>query len=1511
MQTRQLRQILTLSLLMLVFILAISSSEPAAAAGPWYVAPGGADGNDCLSPGTPCETIHGALGKASSGDTIYVATGTYTRSGTPVLLVSKDILLSGGWDLSFTSQDGYSTIDGEDTHRGITINSGLTVELERFEITNSSTGSTGGGIQVISSNLTVRDSAIHNNYAYAGGGGITASSSTLTIVRSSISQNYSPQWGGGIFSSCTDLYIDNSTISENITDSGGGGISHDCLTTLSVNSSSIVGNLASVQSGGGIRTAGGASIKNSILALNTSGTEGHDCSGEITSLGYNVISDSTNCTITATSGDQFDSDPLVGPIVAQPGYNALSASSPAIDAGNPAGCTDHDGDPITQDQRGEPRSGVCDIGAFEYSTPTAAASIHMVSGSPQRAEPLAQFSEALVAALLDASGNPVVGDTVDFTAPASGPSGTFADSGTNVTSIPTDQYGLAETSLFTANEQAGAYVIDAAVSGFTGTAQFDLINAAWFVSTGGSNGSDCSTPLTPCASINAVFAKPGFVPGETINVEAGTYTGGGGFVADIDDDAVLKGGWDPTFTTQNSISTLDGGGTVLTVYIGVGIEAAMDRFVIQNGFNGNGGGIINWGNLTITNSTVTQNLKGGGIWNTDIGVLNMDNCIVSDNVSDAFSSNSGGGIKNNGEATITQTTISGNSANNQGGGIVNTSTVSLVQSTISDNEAASGGGIQNNGTLFLEDSTVSGNQATSRGGGILSESCGGCIYTYLNNATVSDNTADEGGGVYDNGSGDVIASNSIIASNTATSTGPDCAGTIDSLGYNLIGNTADCTFNDSDGDLLDRAAWLESLGLYGGVTETHRLGSLSPAINGGNPSGCEDHESDPLDYDQRGAPRLARCDMGSYEAQSYKDVSDQEAIPGDTLHYEIGLRNWSGPTRIYTVTDTLPADLTYVNGSLSATQGTPNYSAGVIHWSETVDHGQDVTISFDAGVGSILGPLVNSAVINNGSTDVTRSASTMIDAPICTVTKYASNPVLHLGTPGSWDDDGIWHPTVILDGSTYKMWYAGNDDTYVNHIGLATSLDGYGWAKEESNPILSPTEIWEAAGVSRPSVILDGSTYKMWFTGVDSSGVIQIGYATSPEGIVWTKHPGNPVLAVGAASSWEDEDVTGPTVLKDDGTYHMWYAGNNGSEFRIGHATSSDGITWVKDPANPVLDVGDVGDWDWLGIYSPDVVKIGDSYKLWYSGETLPQAWQTGHAESTDGTNWTRKDMLIPEGPPGTFDTNSADHPAVLIDGSSYRVWYAGIDDSHTYTIGHAEAQLCTGAAHTLYLPLVMKDYSPAPPCPPDYAEDFSDPSSGWYIFEDPDVKYDYTGSEYQIWLKNPAGNDGRWVTPGAKATDFTVAVSARRTSGTEGPYGILFGISDDWSELYEVSIDQNFYDIWKYDSGWFWLAGGPSPDIATGTGWNRIKVTREGSTISVYINDQFQTTVYDGSFTGFRRIGLSAYSPSGSGLEFRFDDFALYPASCGPIAADTQGLEWGEAEAHEAIVPPKPEEME
>ena len=62
-----------------------SPQETARAAGPWYVAPGGNDSNSCLSTAEPCATINVAIGKAFGGDTIYVATGTYTSTGDEVV----------------------------------------------------------------------------------------------------------------------------------------------------------------------------------------------------------------------------------------------------------------------------------------------------------------------------------------------------------------------------------------------------------------------------------------------------------------------------------------------------------------------------------------------------------------------------------------------------------------------------------------------------------------------------------------------------------------------------------------------------------------------------------------------------------------------------------------------------------------------------------------------------------------------------------------------------------------------------------------------------------------------------------------------------------------------------------------------------------------------------------------------------------------------------------------------------------------------------------------------------------------------------------------------------------------------------------------------------------------------------------------------------------------------------------------------------------------------------------
>jgi len=174
--------------------------------------------------------------------------------------------------------------------------------------------------------------------------------------------------------------------------------------------------------------------------------------------------------------------------------------------------------------------------------------------------------------------------------------------------------------------------------------------------------------------------------------------------------------------------------------------------------------------------------------------------------------------------------------------------------------------------------------------------------------------------------------------------------------------------------------------------------------------------------------------------------------------------------------------------------------------------------------------------------------------------KYSGNPVLNLGASDTWDDYHVYEPTILLDGTTYKMWYTGEDGSDQPRIGYATSSDGITWAKYNKPGTgyvlpLGDSGEWDDYHVYHPTVLYDGTQYKMWYSGYDGSNV-RIGYATSTNGIDWTKYDNNPVLNLGASGTWDDDVVHSPTALYDGTDYKMWYSGNNGSNLKIGYATT-------------------------------------------------------------------------------------------------------------------------------------------------------------------------------------------------------------------------------------------------------------------------------------------------------------------------------------------------------------------
>jgi predicted GH43/DUF377 family glycosyl hydrolase len=280
---------------------------------------------------------------------------------------------------------------------------------------------------------------------------------------------------------------------------------------------------------------------------------------------------------------------------------------------------------------------------------------------------------------------------------------------------------------------------------------------------------------------------------------------------------------------------------------------------------------------------------------------------------------------------------------------------------------------------------------------------------------------------------------------------------------------------------------------------------------------------------------------------------------------------------------------------------------------------------------------------------------------------------LSRGAPGGWDDGDVAKPCVLqLEDDSYLMWYTGRDGS-TSRIGLATSTDGVTWQKHSANPIFDTGTpgSWDASAVSDPHVLRDGTRFLMYYTGRGASSR-SVGLATSSDGVSWSRSAANPVLTpVPAGSAWDDEEVLAPWVLRDGASYAMWYTGL-GDYLAIGHASSTDGMSWSR-LLSPVLHPQVLE----ALTFSPCVILNGLSYRIWYAalhetpgGGVFPGV--IDFAQSVDGIEWTAHRTVLSPGAPSSWDENAVRAPCVLDDGNRRRMWYEGEDATGSSAIGFA-----------------------------------------------------------------------------------------------------------------------------------------------------------------------------------------------------------------------------------------------
>lgn len=247
-----------------------------------------------------------------------------------------------------------------------------------------------------------------------------------------------------------------------------------------------------------------------------------------------------------------------------------------------------------------------------------------------------------------------------------------------------------------------------------------------------------------------------------------------------------------------------------------------------------------------------------------------------------------------------------------------------------------------------------------------------------------------------------------------------------------------------------------------------------------------------------------------------------------------------------------------------------------------------------------------------------------------------------------WDQYTVYDISAIrtarsADGVTWT------DDQPITQVGTSV-INTSGWNRGSYGPIALRFKPTGSATLDDGDIL--NNRYVMYYDGT-TGGQEAWGLAYSVDGLLWKGYNSGaaPVLPVGGAGAWDENYAAhGSVVRYPGGPLELWYGGGiSASSEGIGHATSPDGIVWTRDPANPLVALGCAsppsglgcsGTWNSGRNYTPVVLArppgsacTAPALKMWRSGRP------TGGGDSTKTIGFA---SLSP-----TVRTVPADYPTI------------------------------------------------------------------------------------------------------------------------------------------------------------------------------------------------------------------------------------------------------------------------